>query len=93
MVQLITEGKVFVVGLGIGPVLGLLFGDWAFRSESINTRLALAALIIVGAVVLFIPVINTELKIGLLAGVPLGVLLAATPMWSDRSRDETVSEQ
>jgi hypothetical protein len=80
---------VFVVGLGIGPVLGLLFGDAVFRSNSINARVAFAALVIVGAIVLFIPAINTELKLGLLAGVPLGILLTATPVAANNQNGET----
>ena len=88
MIERGIGGIVFVAGLAIGPILGLLMGDAVFRSEPVQPRYAMAALLVVGVVFLLVPAINLELKLGLLAGVPLGILLSCTPITGRQAEED-----
>lgn len=69
----------FVFGLIIGPVLGLLAVHLLFRSGTMDARVGALVLALVLVFVLFAGFLGLELKLGLIAGVLLGVLLAFTP--------------
>jgi hypothetical protein len=70
----------FILGLVVGPIAGLLAGDYLFRSHVVHPAVAAS---IIGAGYVFLVVaqfIDQELRIGLAAGLMLGILLAAGPM-------------
>lgn len=68
----------FIIGLIVGPALGLVAGLYLLRSRSINLWLAGAAVVAVTAAVVFLPVADLELRLGLAAGLLLGLLLSLT---------------
>jgi hypothetical protein len=70
----------FILGLLVGPSIGVLIGDYLFRSEGPRWQLSLAGIVLLELVILFFPVFVLELKLSLMLGVVVGVLLAATPM-------------
>lgn len=68
-----------LLGLLVGPVIGLLGGDYLHRALRLGFwRSALVVLLFL-VFVLFAPFFVLELKVGLAAGTLLGVLLALTP--------------
>ncbi len=69
----------FVVGLLVGPALGLVTGDGIAKSRD-SRWWWLAALVLFLFFVLFAPWFALELKLGLIFGALLGLLLAATPV-------------
>jgi hypothetical protein len=69
----------FVFGLIVGPVLGLLAGHFLFASRALNARFGLALLGLVLLILLFAGAVDLELRLGLVGGVLLGLLLAFTP--------------
>ena len=69
----------FIAGLGIGPVLGLLLADALGSRIGYGWRLV-GLLVVTAIVVGFIPILATSLRIGLAGGIALGALLSATPM-------------
>ncbi|MGH2442893.1 MAG: hypothetical protein ACRDFX_07000 [Chloroflexota bacterium] len=81
----------FVVGLFIGPVIGVLAGDFLGRSSTRRWTGA-AAIILFLLFVLFVPIFVLELKLGLIFGTLLGVLLAGTPLDILATRDSEASE-
>jgi uncharacterized membrane protein YdjX (TVP38/TMEM64 family) len=74
---------VFIVGLVLGPVVGLLTGDYFFGSHGPGPVLSAAAVLLLVAFLLFAPFFALDLKSGLILGVLVGVLLSATPMSVD----------
>ena len=72
----------FVIGLVLGPVLGLVVGDWLLRSGRVDSRVGTIALALVLLVFLASGLSSIELRLGLVAGCFLGLLLAATPFTS-----------
>jgi membrane-associated PAP2 superfamily phosphatase len=70
----------FILGLLVGPSIGVLIGDYLFRPEGPRWQLSLAGIVLLELVILFFPVFVLELKLPLMLGVVVGVLLAATPM-------------
>lgn len=78
--QLIKGARdVFIVGLIVGPALGLVGTDYLLRSGVVPRRLFPAILALVLLVVALLPIFQVELKVGLLIGMPLGLLLSTTP--------------
>jgi MFS family permease len=71
---------VFIVGLVIGPVIGILLGDYLFRPGGPRRWQSLCALALLIVFLLFAPFFTLELKIALILGVLVGTLLSATPM-------------
>ena len=69
----------FVFGLVIGPVIGLVMGDTIFRARAFDPRIGALVVGLVLIFVLFTSFLVLELKVGLITGVLLGLLLAATP--------------
>lgn len=76
----------FVFGLVVGPLLGLLLGDALSRTKVVAPRIGILGFIVVLAVVLFAGFLNEELRISLAGGVLLGLLLAMTPAGITRDR-------
>jgi hypothetical protein len=74
----------FILGLIVGPSIGVLVGDYLFRPEGPRWPVSLGAILLVEAVILFFPIFVLELKLSLMLGVVVGTLLAATPMVVDR---------
>jgi len=75
----------FILGLIVGPSIGVLVGDYLFRAEGPRWPVSLGAILLLELVILFFPVFVLELKLSLLLGVIVGALLAATPMAVDRT--------
>lgn len=73
----------FIVGLILGPVVGLLTGDYLFRPGGPGPVLSAFAVLLLLAFLLFVPFFALGLKFGLILGVLVGVLLSATPMSVD----------
>jgi hypothetical protein len=69
----------FVAGLAVGPAVGLLAGDFLFRSRTLGTRWGIVVTALVCVALLVAPVFNEGLRIGLVLGIVLGVLLTLTP--------------
>jgi hypothetical protein len=69
----------FLLGLVLGPALGVLVGDFLRRPALKNARANVAIVALVCLFVLFFNPIDLELRLGLLAGALLGLLLSATP--------------
>lgn len=68
-----------LLGLFVGPVIGLLGGDYLHRTLRLGFwRSALVVLLFL-VFVLFAPFFVLELKAGLAAGILLGMLLALSP--------------
>lgn len=68
----------FVFGLFVGPAIGLgIVMLWLRRT--VTGVQVLAVLALVAVFLLFVPVLSLDLKLGLIAGVMVGALLAATP--------------
>lgn len=69
----------FLVGLIIGPIIGLLAGDFLAGSRPGGEWLAIGAVFFILVFVLFAPLFNPELKTALILSTPLGLLLSVTP--------------
>lgn len=69
----------FILGLILGPALGLLAGDLARTRVTLSTWLAVVVTLIALFVLAVLPIGDVELRLGLVAGIGLGVLLSATP--------------
>lgn len=70
----------FVFGLVVGPLIGLLIGDFLARRQRADARWGIASLLLVCFAILVLGFGSLELRIGLVGGLLLGVLLAATPL-------------
>lgn len=77
----------FVVGLLVGPLLGLVIADLLFRSASLDRGVAIGILVVLLGILAFAGFLPILLRMSLLAGIPLGVLLWATPISAARSED------
>lgn len=78
----------FVVGLFIGPAIGLLGGDLIARWG----RYRWLGILAVALILIFILLYSRfaiGLRLGLIAGAFLGFLLAATPMVAPRSSQQS----
>lgn len=69
----------FVAGIFVGPLLGLLVGYFLFRSGAVPSWLAgfISALVLL--LVLVVIVVPLEFRLGVVAGYLLGLLLTVTP--------------
>jgi hypothetical protein len=76
---------VFIVGLIIGPALGLLVGDVVIGARAINAWATFIGLIVLCLIVLAVPVFDPGLRIGLAGGVLLGVLVSRTQVVAEGS--------
>ena len=70
----------FVFGLVVGPLIGLLVGDFLVRRKRAAARWGVVALLLVCFAILVLGIGSLELRIGLVAGLLLGTLLAGTPL-------------
>jgi hypothetical protein len=75
----------FLMGLLLGPALGLLAGDFTGRSTGGNRQYGVAAIAVIVLLVLFLPVIDFGLRLGLVTGFLLGLLLWSTPQILEQS--------
>jgi hypothetical protein len=73
-------GAMFIVGLLVGPVLGLVAADFAFGSRGISPWVAAVGLVVLCALLLALPVLDLGLRIGVIGGLLLGVLLSRSPL-------------
>jgi MFS family permease len=80
----------FIAGLVIGPIVGMLLGILVQRSTALCGWRGFIAAAILVAVVIAVPVIDIELRLGLAAGLILGSLLWLTP--SDFGGDATAAD-
>jgi hypothetical protein len=88
MVHLVeAKTVVFIVGVIVGPAVGLIGGEFIFGPNGPGPRLATVALSLFLIFVLLAPRLDLGLKLGLVMGILLGVLLSLTPPTS-RSGDE-----
>ena len=69
----------FILGLILGPAIGLLAGDVLARPPAGNKVLSLAAVVLIAFIFLFLPLVDLELRLGLVGGFLLGLTLSATP--------------
>lgn len=69
----------FVVGIALGPAFGLLIGDQAARSRFLGPGRTLLLVALLLLVLLFVGFLDLELRLGLIAGILLGLLLSYTP--------------
>lgn len=74
----------FVLGLLVGPFLGLLLIVYVLRPAGFSVFLSALVVALCVVAVLFAGILPLELKLGFLTGFGLGILLATTPM-SDRT--------
>jgi hypothetical protein len=70
----------FIVGLVVGALAGLLMGDFFFRSRVAHPALAVASIGASYVILIVAQTIDQELRVGLAVGLMLGLLLAASPM-------------
>lgn len=73
----------FVVGLLLGPALGLA-ARRAAGPLGLEVRLAVVGLALFLAILLVIPAVPIELRLGTVMGACLGILLACTPYLDNR---------
>jgi MFS superfamily sulfate permease-like transporter len=83
----------FVVGLVVGALIALLLWQLPLGWSPLDRRVAVGAFTVLFVVVAFVG-IRFELKLGLLFGMALGLLLAATPVIaSERNFTRSEAEQ
>lgn len=70
----------FVVGLIVGPIVGLLLGQYVLRSRFFNARGAGIVVALVLVFLLFAGFISLELRLGIIVGTLAGLLLIGTPL-------------
>jgi hypothetical protein len=70
----------FLIGLLFGPAVGLLLADFLLRPGGIGARISGAVFVLAVLVVLAVPAVSLELKLGLVPGLLLGLLLAYSPV-------------
>ena len=73
----------FILGLAVGPALGLFAAQGLARSSFVGPRLAVAILALVLFVFLVAGLLDLELKLGLVIGILSGLLLGSSPMEVD----------
>lgn len=69
----------FVAGLVVGPLIGIVVGIALARSRPSESRWAWPVLGLLLVAVAFSAFLSLELRLGLVAGVLLGLLVANTP--------------
>lgn len=72
----------FVLGLLVGPAVGVLAWDILSHQVHLDARLTLGVVVLVCLLLVFVLPLQLELRLGLVTGLCLGVLLAATPLLS-----------
>jgi hypothetical protein len=70
----------FIIGVVVGPGLAIVVWDTLFKSGRIKTSWAWVALAALLLLIVVMPFFAAELKFGLVIGLPLGLLLAISPM-------------
>lgn len=70
----------FVIGLFVGPALGLLAGDYLFRPGGPGRAAASGSLVALILILAVLPIFALELKLGLILGLIVGALLALSPV-------------
>jgi hypothetical protein len=70
----------FIAGVVVGPALAIVAWDGLFKSGRIKTSWAWIAMAALMLVIVVMPFFASELKFGLLIGLPLGLVLAMSPM-------------
>lgn len=70
----------FILGLVVGPAVGLLAGDYLMRSSSVGVWQSALAVFFLLVFLLFAPFFQLELKLGLITGLLVGLLLVLTPI-------------
>ena len=70
----------FIVGVLIGPALAILVADVILKPGQVQTRWAWIAVAALVVLIVVSPFLAAEVKFGLIIGLPLGLLLALTPM-------------
>lgn len=70
----------FIVGVLVGPALAIVVADVLLKSGQAETRWAWVAVAALMVLIVVMPFFTAELKFGLIIGLPLGLLLAVTPM-------------
>lgn len=70
----------FIIGVLIGPALAILVADVVLKPGQVQVRWAWVAVAALLVLIVALPFFATELKFGLLIGLPLGLLLATTPI-------------
>ncbi|HLJ65965.1 MAG TPA: hypothetical protein VKX16_01230 [Chloroflexota bacterium] len=78
----------FVLGLIVGPTLGVVGGDYLRRKLGLGRRSLGAITVLALLLVLLLPAADLELKLGLLVGLLLGLLLALTPIQSAEAPEQ-----
>lgn len=69
----------FIVGVVVGPALAILLCDALLKPGQLKSRWVWVAVAAILLVLVVMPFFVAELKIGLIFGLPLGLLLAASP--------------
>jgi hypothetical protein len=70
---------VFILGLLLGPAAALAGRDFLVGQLGLRARWALVTFAVLAVALLTIPLVDLELRLGLLIGALVGGLLAATP--------------
>ncbi len=70
----------FIIGVLIGPALAILVADVVLKPGQIQLRWTWVAVAALMVLIVVMPFFVAELKFGLIIGLPLGLLLAATPI-------------
>jgi hypothetical protein len=83
--------NVFILGLIVGPVAGLLGGDYLLKT-SLGPMLRAVVVALVLVFILFAGFFGLELKAGLMLGLLLGFLLSATPVFAPGEEQEGTAE-
>lgn len=68
-----------LLGLLVGPVIGLLGGDYMHRSVQLGVWRSTLVVVLYLVFILFAPFFVLELKAGLAVGTLLGLLIALSP--------------
>jgi hypothetical protein len=76
-----------ILGLAVGPLVGFLLGDFLFRSRTLLAWHRVAVIFLVLLFFVLAPIFKLELKAGLVPGILLGLLLAATPIPGEAGED------
>lgn len=69
----------FLLGLLLGPALGFLLVDAARPRVHLGPWTTILAAAFLLALLALLPIGDIELRLGLVAGIPLGALLSVTP--------------
>jgi hypothetical protein len=70
----------FIVGVVVGPALAIVVGDTLLKPGKVELRWVVLAVVALLLLIAVMPIFTAELKLGLIIGLPLGLLLAASPM-------------